>query len=95
MDSLRLTLERPYKNSNGKALPALLDVTPDGHQVYAESVTTSLLLHLNFASYSNQAGKRGRKTLSETPQLLRRQPFFLSIGLVAAITSSTGICCYP
>lgn len=31
---LKLSLERPYKDDNGKPIPTLLDITPEGQHIY-------------------------------------------------------------
>ncbi|KAF8639838.1 hypothetical protein AX17_001093 [Amanita inopinata Kibby_2008] len=36
---LRLSLERPYKDDNGDAIPDLYDITPDGHHIYEPKET--------------------------------------------------------
>jgi hypothetical protein len=47
---LKLSLERPYKDDNGNPILPLLDVFPDGQQVfepYAYSQPCSLLTRIN------------------------------------------------
>lgn len=31
---VKLSLERPYKDDGGKLIPALLDITPEGQQIF-------------------------------------------------------------
>lgn len=47
---LKLTLEHPYKDDQGSAIRQLLDVTPEGHQIYepyarVPSLFMSLTVH--------------------------------------------------
>jgi hypothetical protein len=35
----KLSLERPYKDDKGERIPVLLDITPDGVQVFEPYVT--------------------------------------------------------
>lgn len=44
MDTLRLSLERPYKDSSGEYIPVLLDIDADGQQIYEPSVA----FHVSF-----------------------------------------------
>lgn len=39
--SLKLALERPYKDDNGIYVPVLLDIAPDGQQIYESCVRSS------------------------------------------------------
>lgn|ERR1700722_15969369 len=43
---LRLSLERPYKDDNGNAIPVLFDITPEGKHIYQESVARQFSLRI-------------------------------------------------
>ncbi|KAG7449152.1 uncharacterized protein BT62DRAFT_964081 [Guyanagaster necrorhizus] len=45
--TLKLSLERPYKDENGVPVPVLQDITPQGEQIYEPKQTTSQLLSGN------------------------------------------------
>ncbi|KAK0453773.1 subunit 17 of mediator complex-domain-containing protein [Armillaria borealis] len=45
--TLKLSLERPYKDENGVPIPVLQDITPQGEQIYEPKQTTSQVLGEN------------------------------------------------
>ncbi|KAK0468484.1 subunit 17 of mediator complex-domain-containing protein [Desarmillaria tabescens] len=45
--SLKLSLERPYKDENGAPIPVLQDITPQGEQIYEPKQTPSQILGEN------------------------------------------------
>lgn len=42
LNSVRLSLEPPYRDDNGKPIPNLRDITQDGQLVFEESVSFHL-----------------------------------------------------
>lgn len=36
---LKLSLERPYKDDDGKPIPVVLDITPEGQHIYEPYVS--------------------------------------------------------
>lgn len=58
---LKLTLERPYKDDQGNAIRQLLDVTPEGQQIYEPYAPLSPLLLKATRSYHPQ-GPRSQQS---------------------------------
>ena len=92
---LKLTLERPYTDDQGNPIRQLLDVTPEGQQIYEPYARTSLLLYSMTATRSHRF--LGLRTPTSSLQkisagcLLSEAMAFLRRGMLRAggLTSGT------